>query len=79
MTAVLSLALSTSEPVAVQAASGHVHITFGTTRITIPSKEVATLAAALLDAIGAKSCEVVDMDNALPPVLERAIRRGDAT
>jgi hypothetical protein len=69
MTAVLSLALSTSDPVTVKAASGHVHITFGTTRITIPSKEVATLAAALLDAIG--------QGNALTTTLEAAIKRNE--
>ena len=69
MTAVVSLALSTSEPVAVKAASGHVHITFGATRITIPSKEVATLAADLLYAIG--------QDNALPSTLEAAIKRNE--
>lgn len=52
-------------------------ITAGSFHIVLSRGEVAALAADLLDAIGAKSCEVVDVDNALPPVLERAIRQGE--
>jgi hypothetical protein len=63
MTAVLSLALSTADPVTVQAFSGHVHISFGATRLTIPADEAATLAADLLDAVGTQRFESVEVQS----------------
>lgn len=45
-------------------------------QLMLRPEEAATLAADLLDAIGAKSCEIVGVDNALPPAVERAIRWG---
>jgi len=75
--ATISVALHVPSAPSVQAHKKLVHVTLGANIITITREEAAHLAADLLDAIGAKSCEVVDMDNALPPVLERAIRRGE--
>jgi hypothetical protein len=61
MTAVLSLALSTSKPITVKSTPGYVHISFDSTQVTIPADEVPALAADLLDAIAVKSIESVEV------------------